>query len=188
MLIAHRNFGTRLICLKKNRHHITCSRACIRKREKENIYFKHVKFLSSTREMRYFISSYPPKIVDSCNFDKSTQPYIVLQYKTNTPLTKITCVCVCVCLCVCVKLTRINRIYFPSANPIIYAPPPSLVYSQNLMKVDQNFLHWRRKSSVFGAIFYITPMQWYVVAFIDIFLYEDCNTTEGTCHHIESRV
>jgi len=132
--------------LKKNRHHIPCNRACIRKRGKEGIYFKHFKLLSPTREKRHIISSYPNKIVDRCNFYKNTQPYILLHNKSNTPFTKITCVCV--------KLTRLYRIYFPSANPIIY--PPSPVYSQNLTKLIK-ISYTEEENRVLLVQYFISP-------------------------------
>ena len=67
--------------------------------------------------MKHIISSYPNKIVDRCNFDKSIQPYILLHNKADILFTKIIYIyiyiymCVCVCLCVCEMDTNAQDIF-----------------------------------------------------------------------------
>jgi len=94
----------------------------------------------------------PTKLWTGVTLIKSIQSYILLHNKANTPFTKITRVCVRVC--VCVKLTRIYRIYFPSANPIIYFPSP--VYLQNLTKLIK-ISCTEEENRVFLVQYFISP-------------------------------
>ena len=132
----------------KNRQHIRCRRACIRKRDKENVYFKHFKLfhLQERKELLSLLirtTLWTGVLV----FLIKVSSHIVYSTIEPTLLLLRSCsMCVCVCVCVCEIDTNVQDIFsFREPNNL----PPFPSWFTELNEVDQKFLALKNKIECF---------------------------------------